>query len=70
MKGNMMIALAAIYMFIIELLAATAAFYAISIWTQLPVDNNSLWIGLCIMVTVVSSTIMARAAISITRIKK
>ena len=70
MKGNMMIALAVIYMLVIELLTTTAAFYAITIWTQLPVDNNSLWIGLCIMVTVVSSTIMAGAAISITRIKK
>ena len=70
MKGNMIIALVAIYMFVIELLTATAAFYAITIWTQLPVDNNSLWIGLCIMVTVASSTIMAGAAISITSVKK
>ena len=39
MKGNVMIALAAIYMLVIELLVTTAAFYMISIWTQLPVDH-------------------------------
>lgn len=70
MKSNLIIAMAAIYMFIIELLTTTAAFYAITIWTQLPVDNNSLWIGLCILVAATSSAMIAGAVISIMDIKK
>ena len=65
-----MIALAAIYMLVIELLVITAAFYAITIWTQLPVDNNSLWIGLCILAAATSSAMIAGATISITSIQK
>ena len=70
MKGNLMIALAAIYMLVIELLVTTAAFYMISIWTQLSVDNNSLWIGLCILSAATSSTMIAGATISITSLQK
>lgn len=70
MKGNMMIALAAIYMLVIELLTTTAVFYAITIWTQFPVDNNSLRIGLCIMAAATSSAMIAGAVISIMDIKK
>ena len=70
MKGNMMIALAAIYILVIELLTTTVAFYAISIWTQLPVDNNSLWIGLCILAAATSSAMITGAVISIMDIQK
>lgn len=70
MKSNLIIAMVAIYMFIIELLTTTAAFYAITIWTQLPVDNNSLWIGLCILAAAASSAMIAGAVISIMDIKK
>lgn len=70
MKSNLIIALAAIYMLVIELLVTTAAFYMISIWTQLPVDNNSLWIGLCILTAATSSAMIAGATISITSLQK
>ena len=70
MKGNMMIALAAIYMLVIELLVTTAVFYMVSIWTQLPVDNNYMWIGLCILAAATSSAMIASATISITSLKK
>lgn len=34
---------------VIEAFFATALFYALTIYTQIPVDNNALWIGACVI---------------------
>ena len=34
---------------VVETLFSYALFYAMTFYTQIPVDNNSLWVGCCIL---------------------
>lgn len=50
MKSPLAYMFAMLYGTTLSVVLVTAFFWILALYTQIPVDNNALWIGMCIIV--------------------